>query len=302
MPEDSRSSSEATLEQEGAPNGGKQHDDSAGGAEKGERGDERQASIGFWDKDLSSVRMEVFKKSGLTSRSLAGEASAVNVQTWLIILPALMLSTFILAILSLYWGVLFRVEQNMSALVVWVVDFDGQVAPYTDTTPLVGPAVVQVAESSISPSGSIGWGSLPASGFNNDPMEVRQAIYDEKAWAAIIINANSTTLLQDAVNTGNSSYDPMGAAQLIYVQARDETTLEATFFRRYRSFKPWSQPPSARCGQAKFSKEPPAHLPSSQISKPHHKQLVQPLDSRHSIYVLSSLQPLRQQSPSVLFT
>lgn len=136
-----------------------------------------------------------------------------------------MLSTFILAILSLYWGALFHVEQNMSALVVWVVDFDGQVAPYTDTTPLVGPAVVQAAQSSILPSGSIGWGSLPASRFNNDPMEVRQAIYDEKAWAAIIINANATTLLQDAVNTGNSSYDPMGAAQLIYVQARDETTL-----------------------------------------------------------------------------
>jgi hypothetical protein len=60
---------------------------------------------------------------------------------------AVILSTFILGILSLYWAALFRVEQNLSALVVYVVDFDGQVAPYTDTTPIVGPMIVEAAES-----------------------------------------------------------------------------------------------------------------------------------------------------------
>lgn len=137
------------------------------------------------------------------------------VDTWL---QALILSTFILGILSLYWAVLFRVEQNLSALVVWVVDFDGMVAPYTDVMPLVGPLIVSTAMSLVAPSGSLGWGSLPASDFNNDPMAVRQAIYDEHAWAAIIINANATALLQDAVTNGNASYDPMGAAQVIYIQ------------------------------------------------------------------------------------
>jgi hypothetical protein len=140
-------------------------------------------------------------------------------------LPAIILSAFILGILSLYWGALFRVEQNLSALVVYVVDFDGQVASYTDTTPLVGPTIVSAAESMIARSGSLGWGSLPASRFNYNPMEVRQAIYDEKAWAAVIINPNATAMLQEAVTNGNASYDPMGAAQIIYVQARDETTL-----------------------------------------------------------------------------
>lgn len=120
--------------------------------------------------------------------------------------------------MSLYWAVLFRVEQNLSSLVVWVVDFDGAVAPYTDTTPLVGPLVVDTAMSLVAPTGALGWGALPPSQFNNDPMEVRQAIYDQKAWAAIIINANATALLQEAVTNGNTSYDPMGAAQVIYVQ------------------------------------------------------------------------------------
>ncbi|ESZ92725.1 hypothetical protein SBOR_6890 [Sclerotinia borealis F-4128] len=169
--------------------------------EKGKEQDTRP--VGFWDRELNTVRKEVLKKWAITT---------------------LILSTFILAILSLYWGALFRVEQNMSSLVVWVVDFDGQIAPYTDTTPIIGPQIVSAAEALIAPSGSVGWGSLPASHFNYDPMEVRKAVYNFKAWAAIIINANATALLQNAVQNGNTTFDPMGIAQTIYVQARDETT------------------------------------------------------------------------------
>ena len=84
---------------------------------------------------------------------------------------------------------------------------------------------MSAAESMIAPTGSLGWGSLPASQFNFDPMEVRRAVYDEKAWAAVIINTNATALLQDAVTNGNASYDPIGAAQIIYVQARDSDTI-----------------------------------------------------------------------------
>ena len=139
---------------------------------------------------------------------------------------ALILSTFILAVLSLYWAVLYHVEQNLSSLIVFVVDFDGRVAPYTDITPVVGPMIVQTAQSLLAPSGTVGWQSQPPSVFNYDPIAVRQAIYAEKAWAAIIINPNATALLQEAVNNGNASYDPMGAAQVVYVEARDETTLD----------------------------------------------------------------------------
>jgi hypothetical protein len=91
-------------------------------------------------------------------------------------------------LLSLYWAVLFRVEENLSSLVVFVVDFDELVAPYTDITPVVGPMMVQTAQSLLAPSGTVGWQNQPASGFNFEPMAVRQAIYDEKAWEAIIIN------------------------------------------------------------------------------------------------------------------
>jgi len=74
----------------------------------------------------------------------------------ILIIKALILFTFILAILSLYWAVLFRVEEIMGALVVWVVNFDGQVAPYQSVTPMVGPQIVQAAEKLIAPSGPLG--------------------------------------------------------------------------------------------------------------------------------------------------
>ena len=143
------------------------------------------------------------------------------------VLAALILSVFILAVLSMYWGVLFHAEENLSSLDVFVVDFDGTQAPYTDVKPLVGPLITQTTEKMIHKGSGLHLGYITAdpSLFNHDPMQVRQAVYDFKAWAAIVINANATGLLQQAVQQGNASYDPMGACQTIYVQARDQDTL-----------------------------------------------------------------------------
>lgn len=132
--------------------------------------------------------------------------------------------SFILCVLSMYWAVLFKVGENMSALTTIVVDFDGQSAPYQNVLPLVGPAITQAAQQMRMPSGTIGWEVIDAAFFKYDPLAVRDYVYEESAWAAVIINNNATALLQDAVQTGNTQYDATGAAQIIYVQARDETT------------------------------------------------------------------------------
>lgn len=191
--------------------------------EKGDRhdGETRRQSddpVGFWNPALKETRTDVAKH-------------------W--IFTTFILCAFILAVLSIYWGVEFRVEENLSSLVVWVVDFDGQEAPYNTSgvTPLVGPRIVRAAEALIAPKGSLGWGSLPPSHFHNNPLEVRQRIYDYKAWAAIIINANATALLQEAVRMGNSSYDPMGAMQVIYVQARDQETIGNYMIPQLQAFQ-----------------------------------------------------------------
>lgn len=185
--------------------------------EKGETS-EKSAPVGFWNPALKETRKDVAKNWALTT---------------------FILCVFILSVLSMYWGAEFRVEDNLSSLVVWVVDFDGQEAPY-DTSgvmPLVGPQIVRAAEALVAPTGSLGWGSLPPSHFHNNPLEVRQRIYDYKAWAAIIVNANATALLQEAIRIGNSSYDPMGAAQVIYVQARDEQTISNYIVPQLQAFQ-----------------------------------------------------------------
>lgn len=134
----------------------------------------------------------------------------------------------IISILSLYWGVLFRVDANLRAIVIHVVDFDGQVAPYNNVQPLVGPAVTKITQQLFdSPEPSLGYITLPPSQFNNDPLQVREAVYRWDSWAAIVVNPNATALLQQAVETGNTSYDPTGSVQVIIQTARDSTTVSS---------------------------------------------------------------------------
>ncbi|KAF2658744.1 hypothetical protein K491DRAFT_652304 [Lophiostoma macrostomum CBS 122681] len=166
--------------------------------------DAKPTPVGFWDPALREVRRRAFGK-------------------WLITTATLM--AFILAVLSIYWGVFFNVENRLKHLLVYIVDFDG-VAPYDNTgnAPFVGPTIVQMAQQLVS-SGqpNLGYGVRPASDFNNDPLLVRQAVYDFDAWAAIIINPNASALLYSAIATGNASYDPLGACQLVFQDSRDDT-------------------------------------------------------------------------------
>ena len=194
------------------------HDEKEQGGNGGdeENNEGPRLPVGFWDKSLKQVRKEVYIGWARTT---------------------LILATFILAILSLYWAVLFRVNENMSNLTVAVVNFDGQVAPYTATQGLLGQAVVQAARQQAQmPTGVLGYQIRDPAEFNNDPMAVRQYVYDEHAWAAIIVNANATALLQQAVAQGNQSYDPLGAMQMIYVQARDEMTASNYIIPQLNSF------------------------------------------------------------------
>ena len=139
---------------------------------------------------------------------------------------------------SLFNGVFFHIPKNFSSLIVYVVDFDGQIPPYDGGSPIVGPAIVQATENMVkSNAPHLGFITIPPSMFDNDPIAVRKAVYDFKAHAAIIINANATALLQQAVEGGNSSYDPRGAAQVIYVSARDQNTIPTYVVPQLTSFQ-----------------------------------------------------------------
>ncbi|EED14347.1 conserved hypothetical protein [Talaromyces stipitatus ATCC 10500] len=179
-------------------------------------GDDRPAqvtapeTIGFFHADLKEHRGQAYKRWSIT---------------------ILGLGVYILMVLSLYWGALFNVYEKLPSLTVWIVDFDAKVAPFNTTTPIVGPFITNAFEK-LTPQtvDKLGWTVKSAADFNYDPMVVREELYNEKAWTAIIVNANATTLLLEAVNNGNSSYDPTGAAQILYNSARDQTTMSAYIF------------------------------------------------------------------------
>lgn len=186
-----------------------------------EQGDKQRQNGTQPDEETNSPEMPPLPV-GLFDPSLKGVQKMV-VRQWSI--TVLVLFCFILCILSLYWAMLFKVEENMSALTVAVVGFDGRVAPYEGTTPLVGQVVERLTrQKTMISTGVLGYRIESPKMYGGDPFEVRQAVYEEKAWAAIIVNANATALLQQAVATGDTNYSPNGAAQVIINQARDDTS------------------------------------------------------------------------------
>ncbi|KAL5340930.1 hypothetical protein BJX70DRAFT_387033 [Aspergillus crustosus] len=181
--------------------------------ETGEKHEEPTGPVSFSDPALKPVWRAVLLKWAQT---------------------VLMLCVFILCVLSLYWAVQFKVNDHLPSLQVWVVDFDS--ADSQDA--IVGPAVTNLTEKIVaSSSQTLGYSIKSAAEFNNDPIAVRQAVYDEHCWAAIIVNSGASTLLRDAVNNGNTSYDPSDAAQFIIISARDQTTVSSYITPAFHSFE-----------------------------------------------------------------
>ncbi|KAF2876218.1 hypothetical protein BDV95DRAFT_535626 [Massariosphaeria phaeospora] len=165
---------------------------------------EPAAPVGFWHWSMAGVRLHVVK-------------------LWL--RTNLILSVAIMGFLCLFWGALFRQEDHMHSLGIWIVDFDAQIAPYQNVEPFIGPFVTRSIQDLIDRGGNHpGYTFRAPSDFDNDPLKVRESVWEFEAWAAVIINPNATALLEAAVREGNASYDPLGACQIIYNSARDQTT------------------------------------------------------------------------------
>ncbi|KAJ5550588.1 hypothetical protein N7535_001469 [Penicillium sp. DV-2018c] len=162
------------------------------------------AAVSFFDPSLKEVRQRVYYQ---WSRTL------------------FILCVFVFAVLSLFWGSQYGTESNFSALKIWVVDFDGQVDPYKGSDPIVGPTVINVTNKILQSEGiHLGYTIKSPADFDYDPWAVRQAIYDEHAYAAVVVKPNATSLLRHAVSSGNETYDPTGTIETVILSARDETT------------------------------------------------------------------------------
>ncbi|KAL7651559.1 hypothetical protein ACMYSQ_011265 [Aspergillus niger] len=98
-------------------------------------------------------------------------------------------------------------------------------APYDDIEPIIGPMITDIImEGFSSARQSPTLIQYTPHSFQNDSMAVRRAVFEEQVYAAVVINANATSSLQAAITSGNTSYDPLGIAQVVYNSARDENT------------------------------------------------------------------------------
>lgn len=144
-----------------------------------------------------------------------------------------MLCVFILGILSLFWAVQFRVEAKLDKLKVWVVNFESN-----SSGAVVGPAVTDLAKLIInSNTQTVGYVIKPPTDFENGAMAVRQAVYDEHCYAAIIVYANATTSLRAAVAGENDAYNPSDVAEFTTISARDQTTYSSYITPALNSFQ-----------------------------------------------------------------
>lgn len=164
-------------------------------------GDGPPAPVSFFHPALKTVRRRVYFQWSRT---------------------VLILCLFVFGVLSLFWGSQYQTETRFPSLKVWVVDFDDI---YRTNNAIVGPAVTNATNQILSSDTlHLGYEIKPASEFNNDPQAVRQGIYDERAYAAVIVTPNATTRLRQAITTPNSTYEPAGAIETVIISARDETT------------------------------------------------------------------------------
>ncbi|KAG8686442.1 hypothetical protein FRC08_012504 [Ceratobasidium sp. 394] len=113
--------------------------------------------------------------------------------------------------LPVYWGSLARSATHAPSLKAWVIDRDGGE---------IGQAVVQglLATTQTGTKQHLGWRQVPADHVS----DVGDAIVDEQAWAAVVVNANASARLAAARASGDSSYNPMSAITFYYAQARNE--------------------------------------------------------------------------------
>ncbi|QRW15611.1 nitrosoguanidine resistance protein SNG1 [Rhizoctonia solani] len=101
---------------------------------------------------------------------------------------------------SSIWGSLARSATHAPSLKAWVIDRDGGE---------IGQAVVQ--------------GLLATTQVAADYVEdVGEAVLDEQAWGAVVVNAGATARLAAARASGDSSYNPASAVTFYYAQARNE--------------------------------------------------------------------------------
>ena len=116
----------------------------------------------------------------------------------------LLFLAIILGILSLYWGALASIPNNIDAFSIGIIDFDHGV---------IGNAVVTYAQQYKAPvtGAALQFSYPPTTDFANVPARVPLAVLNEELWVAIVIEPGASA---------KASVDPTQAVSVYFAEAR----------------------------------------------------------------------------------
>ncbi len=139
--------------------------------------------------------------------------------TKMVVMFCVLLVALILGILSIYWGADHSLQFNIPVFTVAIIDFDGaEVGPFLQN--------MGAAARAANPENTLGYISQPGSMYNNSNDRAREALKNEDFWFGIVVQANATTAMNYAYDTGNTSYDPTGSVHVIYEEGRNALAID----------------------------------------------------------------------------
>ncbi|EIN11825.1 hypothetical protein PUNSTDRAFT_99099 [Punctularia strigosozonata HHB-11173 SS5] len=127
----------------------------------------------------------------------------------------------VFCVMSIYWGALWKIRNGVHNLNGWIIDFDGGD---------VGKAVTEGFLSATGEKTQISWHTVPADHFPGGLTDVAARVFDERAWTAVAIPANTTVRLQAAQASADRMYNGSTAVMAYGVEARNENAYRTFIF------------------------------------------------------------------------
>ncbi|KAI0092825.1 hypothetical protein BDY19DRAFT_990504 [Irpex rosettiformis] len=128
----------------------------------------------------------------------------------IVVRPLFLITILIWTCLPVFWGALSSSPKYTPSLTAWFINRDGA---------RIGNTIWESFSNKSAPGLHLGWVLVkPAAAGTNE--QIMNAIVQQQAWVAVVVEANATTRLSNARANGDVNYDPTGAITMYYAQAR----------------------------------------------------------------------------------
>ncbi|EJD42087.1 hypothetical protein AURDEDRAFT_168879 [Auricularia subglabra TFB-10046 SS5] len=123
----------------------------------------------------------------------------------------------ILAILSIYWGAFWKVEEHIHNFHVAVVDLDQADVGRAVIAALASPNVTGSSK-------QLSYHVAPSGQFGSEE-DVNKFVLDEHVWAAVVVSSGATARLNAALSTADGTYNASLTITALIVEARNENAV-----------------------------------------------------------------------------